>query len=75
MNDAEIVANCSNNDMTLMSKHSHSVSGKQIRDVIHRLRSSKSHGDCTDHLLTALSGSVRFYSLISLLFTNNYVIS
>ena len=47
----------------------HTVSVKQIQDSLHKLQSAKS--DCKDQLLSDhfINGTVRCFTLISLLFT------
>ena len=69
MNDSDIMTKCSTNGSPLINKHLHSVSVNQLQYAINRLKSSKS--DCTDQLFSDhfINGTVRFYTLISLLFT------
>ena len=52
-----------------INRHTHTGSVKHIQDAIHKLQSAKS--DCKDQLLSDhfINGTVRFFTLISLLFT------
>ena len=69
MNASDIMTTCSTNGSPLVIKHLHSVSVNQLQYAIKRLKSSKS--DYTDQLFSDhfINGTVRFYTLISLLFT------
>ena len=53
----------------MINKHTDTVSVKHIQDAIHKLQSAKS--DCKEQLLSDhfINGTVRFFTLISLLFT------
>ena len=63
------MTNSSNNNTSLISKHTHHVTVDQLQNVIHKLKSSKS--DCTDQLFSDhfINGTLQFSTLISLLFT------
>ena len=69
MNQADIESVCLDNDSHKMYKLTHTVSVKHIQDAIHKLQSAKS--DCKEQLLSDhfINGTVRFFTLISLLFT------
>ena len=69
LNENDIVTNCSNNNTSLISKHTHHVTVDQLQNAIHKLKFSKS--DCTDELFSDhfINGTLRFATLISLLFT------
>ena len=68
MNESDIMTKCSTNVSPLINKRLHSVSVNQLQYAIKRLKSSKP--DCTDQLFSDhfVNGTVRFYTLISLLF-------
>ena len=70
LNKNYIITNCSNNNTSLINKHTHHVSVDQLQNAIHKLKSSKS--DCTDQLFSDhfINGTLRFFILISLLFTS-----
>ena len=70
LNENDIITNCSNNNTSLINKHTHHVSVDQLQNAIHKLKSSKS--DCTDQLFSDhfINGTLRFFTLISLLFTS-----
>ena len=63
------MTNCSNNNTFLINKNTHHVTVDQLQNAIHRLKSSKS--DCTDQLFSDhfVNSTLRFFTLISLLFT------
>ena len=50
LNENDIITNCSNNNTSLINKHTHHVSVDQLQNAIHKLKSSKS--DCTDQLFS-----------------------
>ena len=56
-------------ELISFNRHTHTVSVKHIQDAIHKLQSAKS--DCKDQLLSDhfINGTVKFFTLISLLFT------
>ena len=70
LNENDIIANCSNNNTSLINKNTHHVSVDQLQNAIHKIKSSKS--DCTDQLFSDhfINGTLRFCTLISLLFTS-----
>ena len=70
MNQADIESVCLDNDShKTINKHTHTVSVKHIQDAIHKLQSVKS--DCKKQLLSDhfINGTVKYFTLISLLFT------
>ena len=70
LNENDIITNCSNNSTSLINKHTHHVSVDQLQNAIDNLKSSTS--DCTDQLFSDhfINGTLRFFTLISLLFTS-----
>ena len=70
LDENDIITHCSNNNTSLINKHTHHVSVDQLQNAIHKLKSSKS--DCTDQLFSDhfINGTLRFFTLISLLFTS-----
>ena len=56
--------------MSLINKHTHHVSVDQLQNAIHKLKFTKS--DCTDQLFSDhfINGTLRFFTLILLLFTS-----
>ena len=64
LNENDIITNCSNNNTTLINKHTHHVSIDQLQNAIHELKSYKS--DCTDQLFSDhfINGTLRFFTLI-----------
>ena len=62
------MTNCSNNNTSLINKHTHHVSVDHLHNAMHKLKASKS--DCTDQLFSDhfINGALRFFTLISLLF-------
>ena len=70
MNQADIESVCLDNDShKRINKHTHTVSVKHIQVAIHKLQSVKS--DCKEQLLSDhfINGTVKYFTLISLLFT------
>ena len=64
LNENNIITNCSNNNTSLINKHTHDVSVDQLQNAIHKLKSFKS--DCTDQLFSNhfIKGTLRFFTLI-----------
>ena len=69
MNEPDSMTKCSTNVSPLINKHLHSISVNKLQYAINRLKSLKSN--CTNQLFSDhfINGTVRFYTLISLLFT------
>ena len=69
MNEPDSMTKCSTNVSPLINKHLHSISVNKLQYAINRLKSLKSN--CTHQLFSDhfINCTVRFYTLISLLFT------
>ena len=64
LNENDIITNCSNNNTSLINKHTHHVSVDQFQNA--------SKSECTDQLFSDhfINGTLQFFTLISLLFTS-----